>query len=72
MTIPRLEAIAKHWETVPPLSASVAAIGAALGVTRQRAAPKAQNAQALFDMLGDMPGVVKTEKPEWLREAKKT
>jgi hypothetical protein len=72
MTLPRWEVICKHWERIPPLSISVAAIGDRMGVTRPK--PRAQadqdkqaNRQGLFDMLGGAG--FSTETPAWLRQA---
>ncbi len=67
MTLPRYEAIAEHWEKVPPLSVSAAAIAQAMGVKRE--APKRkgeQDLQGLFETLGGAG--FKTEKPTWLQE----
>lgn len=68
MTLPRLASIAAHWEKVPPLAVSAAAIAAALGVKRDAPAPtKKQDPQALFDALGG--GGFSMEKPTWLTAA---
>ena len=76
MTLPRLDAIVAHWEVVPPLAVSVAAIASVLGVGRSStkapakksgagAAKEVQDAQALIDLLGGAG--FSTEKPAWLR-----
>lgn len=75
--MPRLDAICKHWEKVPPLAVSAAAIASRMGVVRQQAAAKSEqqddqeratNRQALVDMVGGAGGVNR-EVPEWLRAA---
>lgn len=69
MTLPRLDVIVAHWKKVPPLAVSVAAIATALGVGREKEAPKkkktASSAAELFDMLGGAG--FSTSKPEWLK-----
>lgn len=72
MTLPRYEAICKHWERVPPLAVSAAAIAAKMGVTRPKSKgadeqEKSSSRQSLFDMLGGAG--FNTETPAWLREA---
>lgn len=57
MTLPRLDAIVKHWEAVPPLSVNLAAIASVLGVGR--AAPSRPVAPAL-----DADGKLKTIEPD--------
>jgi hypothetical protein len=64
MTIPRLEAITKRWEVIPPLSVIVAKLAAAYGVTFDKPAPAENNLQELVDMLGSAG--LSTEKPAWL------
>lgn len=44
MTIPRLVALNKYWDMVPPLGASVYGIARALGVGAEKEARKAQEA----------------------------
>jgi hypothetical protein len=78
MTLPRFEAICKHWERVPPLAVSAAAIASRMGVVRQQAAAakaerqddqdRAASRQALVDMVGGAGGINR-EVPEWLRAA---
>lgn len=64
MTLPRMAAIAKRWEEVPPLSISIAGIAAALGVKKpEKAAMQQQNMEELAGMLGSTLG---QGKPEWL------
>lgn len=73
MTLPRYAAICEHWDRVPPLAISAAAIAASMGVKREKAKAaadeqeQANNRQGLFDMLGGAAGF-KTETPEWLRQ----
>lgn len=62
MTLPRMEAIAKHWETVPPLSVSLASIAAALGVKRS---DKKETGQDMGELIGALGGIA--EKPAWLK-----
>lgn len=72
MTLPRYEAVCAHWERVPPISVSAAAIAASMGVKRQKVGKGAgeqertANRQGLFDMLGGAG--FKSETPEWLRQ----
>lgn len=63
MTLPRMEAIAKRWETVPPLSVSVAGIAAALGIKREpkKTVAEEQNIDELAALFGGI-----SRKPEWL------
>lgn len=74
MTLPRFDAICKHWERVPPLAVSAAAIAARMGVVRQQAAKpdeqeRAASRQGLFDMLAGGGAGINREVPEWLRAA---
>lgn len=81
MTLPRLEAVLAHWEKVPPLAHSVAAIAKVIGVDYKKgkgapgAPPKTRqeemgNVQELFELLG--ANGFGTEKPAWLTTAAKT
>lgn len=67
MTLPRMDAIVKHWEVIPPLAVSVASIASALGVKRQGKVEK--KAEGSIDELMSVLGGAgfKQEKPEWLR-----
>jgi hypothetical protein len=72
MTLPRWEEICKHWERIPPLSISAAAIAAHIGVKRPKPRAEAEqerqsSRQGLFDMLGGAG--FSTETPAWLRAA---
>lgn len=63
MTLPRMEAIAKHWEKIPPLSVSLAGIAAALGVKREEKKDESQqNLDELAAIFGGVSG-----RPEWLK-----
>jgi hypothetical protein len=72
MTLPRFDAIVAHWEAVPPLSVSVAAIASVMGVGRpaqKRDKPKAAVGNdgkmlELVEMLG--ASGFANEKPPWL------
>lgn len=78
MTLPRLDQIVAHWEKVPPLSVSTAAIASVLGVGRPKVqipgAPgedqEKQDAQArsLFELLGGGATGFNTERPAWLNK----
>lgn len=63
MTLPRLEAIVKHWDEVPPLSVSAAQLATYFGVSKARSQPakkrgKKQDAGELISMFGGrMPGL---------------
>jgi hypothetical protein len=68
MTLPRMEAVLKRWEQIPPLSVSLAGIAATLGVPRPSGGSKqarGKNRQSLFDDLR-AAGVKPGKKPEWL------
>lgn len=70
--MPRWEAICKHWERIPPLSVSAAAIAVQAGVKRPKPRAEADqerqsSRQSLFDMLGGAG--FNTETPAWLRQA---
>lgn len=74
MTLPRYEVICAHWERVPPVSVSAAAlarryeaIGAAPKKKGAAEADRTGQRQALLDMLGGVGFA--SEKPEWLRAA---
>lgn len=67
MTLPRFDAIAKHWERIPPLSVSVAGIAAALGVER-KARPSA--GQDMGELAGLVGSGFTSEIPEWLKTVK--
>lgn len=75
MTLPRYEVICAHWERVPPVSVSAAALArryeALAAAPRKKAAPKsddrASQRQSFLEMLGQMG--FSSEKPEWLRAA---
>lgn len=76
MTLPRYEAICAHWERVPPVSVSAAAlarryeaIGAAPKKKAVAEADRTNQRQALLDMLGGVGFA--SEKPEWLRATTK-
>jgi hypothetical protein len=80
MTLPRFEAICKHWERVPPLAITAAAIASRMGVAMHKATAKAHvqdeqektaSRQGLFDMLAGGGSGINREVPEWLREAMK-
>jgi len=60
MTLPRMEAITKRWEVVPPLSVSIASIASALGVKRE---PKKAPEQSMDELVALMGGV--SRRPEW-------
>lgn len=70
VTLPRLDAIIKHWQQVPPLSVSAAAIASALGVgpaaKREKKTSGEQDPSALLEMLG--ASGFASEKPKWLNE----
>lgn len=71
MTLPRLEKIVAHWDAVPPLSVSVAAIASVLGVGRKgprpSAKPREEDPRALIDLLGGAAGFsMSTKRPAWL------
>ena len=70
MTLPRLEAISKRWDEIPPLSVSVAAIAYGLGMEKPDGSSKAKSdkLQTLVDSMGATglgSGI-----PEWLKEAR--
>ena len=76
MTLPRYEAICAHWERVPPVSVSAAALArryeAIAAAPKKKVAAEADRTsqrQALFDMLGGAG--FSAEKPEWLRATTK-
>lgn len=71
MTLPRLDAVARHWKRVPPPSSSIAAIAVALGAVRQGSDAARQEPQQLLDALGGTQGFG-SEVPEWLRAAEAT
>ena len=60
MTLPRMGAIAKRWEIVPPLSVSVAGIAMALGIKREPKKEAEQNVDELAALFGGI-----SRKPEW-------
>jgi hypothetical protein len=66
MTLPRMAAISKHWDKIPPLSISLAGIAMALGVKKpeKMTAEKAQS--SMDELLGMMGGQLAEGKPEWL------
>lgn len=66
MTLPRMAAISKHWEQVPPVSITLAGIAAALGVKKPEKANVQQDMSAL---MGELGGMLKGGKPEWLTES---
>ena len=59
-----MEAIAKRWEFIPPLSVSVARVAAALGVELGKQPAKQNNIQELADVMG-VAGM-SSELPPWL------
>jgi len=61
MTLSRMEAVAKHWEKVPPVSVSLAAIAAVLGVKREEKQEAAGNIEELAGLFGGV-----SRRPEWL------
>lgn len=64
MTMPRMMAVLKRWEVVPPLSISIAGIASALGIVKRepsRLEDKEQDFSELIGVLGVSKG-----KPEWL------
>lgn len=67
MTLPRLSAIGKHWEKVPPLSVSVYAIAVSLGMKRPEKKAQ-QDPQQLMELFGAQG--FKSEKPAWLQKQK--
>jgi len=79
MTIPRLEALYRQWDKVPPLSVSVACIAYAMGMERKtpttissassvKAGCEVDNIQGFVGALGLIGNVQKLEKtPEWLK-----
>lgn len=64
MTIPRMEAISRRWQRIPPLSVLVANIAAALGWQPPNEPAGDGNIQELVDLMGS--GSFATEKPAWL------
>jgi hypothetical protein len=60
MTLPRMEAVIKRWETVPPLSVSVAGIAAALGIKHEPKKAPEQNMDELMSLMGGV-----SRRPEW-------
>ena len=65
MTLPRMDAIAKRWSSIPPVSVSLVRIGAALGIKPKAKAAEAQGSmEELASMLGQSG--ISSEKPEWL------
>lgn len=64
MTVPRLNAIAERWKLCPPLSVSVAAVAASLGVPIGQKTPQQGDLQSLVDTLGSVG--LNQGMPEWL------
>lgn len=74
MTLPRLHAIAAHWEAVPPLGVCVAAIATFCGMEKAKGGSRgkpASSRQDLAEMAQQMnaAGFAAGSKPEWLRAA---
>lgn len=62
----RVEAITKRWETIPPLSVSVATVAASMGVKfgKEQPAETENNLQELADAVG--AAGMSSELPSWL------
>ena len=62
--MPRVQAFAKRWEEIPPLSIMVAKVAVALGVELGKRPAKENNLQELADAMGAVG--MSSELPSWL------
>ena len=69
MTLPRLEAVMRRWQRIPPPGVSSACLARAWGMEQ----PKAARDKGDFDELMSSFGGASKEVPAWLKEeARKT
>lgn len=69
MTLPRLAAVSKRWEEVPPLAVSVVRIAYSLGYTPPKKKTE-EPAHSASEMIGTFAGLgFASGKPAWLKAA---